>query len=97
MNVEQRGTKTPAVRSEKGRDVLRRRCWNTVSKNNVATYTERWMSERDAYGVIKRSACGHERCGRKSLRLMKLCDSTVDTVSEAKIVRVDDESRRHRI
>src|SRR5271170_7246423 len=94
--IDERGSKGFAIGAYECGDAFWVRSGDAVGEDDVTAYAEGWVGVGDGYGVIERSAGGHERGRGESFGLMELCDGAVDAGSEAEVVRVDDESEWHR-
>jgi hypothetical protein len=94
--VYERGAKALAIAANETGDTVRRRDGDAVGKDDVAAHAEGGIGVGDGDGVIECVAGGHQRGGGERFGLMELRDGTVDTGSEAEVVRVDDESGRHK-
>jgi hypothetical protein len=94
--VHERGAKALAIAANERGDDVRRRDGDAVGKDDVTAYAEGGIGVGDGDGVIECSACSHQRGGGEGFGLMELRDGTVDTGSEAEVVRVDDELGRHK-
>src|SRR5205814_7517124 len=96
VEVDERGAKVFAVWGDEGGDGCRGRDGTSVGEDDVAVYPEGWIGVGDGDGVVEGGAGGHEGGGGEGVGVVKLCDGAIDTASKAEVVRVDDESGRHR-
>ncbi len=94
--VDERGAKVFAVGADERGDAFRGRDGSSVGEDDVAADAESGVGMGDGDCVLEGGAGGHEGGGGEGVGLMKLRDGAVDAWSEAEVVRVDDESGRHR-
>ena len=94
--VDERGAKVLAVGAEERGDAF-------GGETGVPSVRTMWqptprvgMGVGDGDGVVERGAGGHQGGGGEGAGLVKFCDGAIDARSEAEVVRVDDESGRHR-
>ena len=95
--VDERWAKVFAVGADEAGDRLGRGDRSSVGEDDVTAYSEGWVGVGDGDGILERCAGGHERGGGDGSGLVELRDGAIDAVSEAEVVRVDDESGRHRV
>lgn len=94
--VDERRTKGFAVRTDERWDVFRRRGRDAVGEDDVTAYTKGGVGAGDGDRIVKGLAGSHEGCRGEGAGLMEFGDSAIDAGSEAEVVRVNDESGRHR-
>ncbi len=95
--VDERRAKVLAVAADERGNAFRGRDGSPVGKDDVAADAESRVGMGDGDGVLECGAGGHQGGGGEGFGLVKLHDGTVDAWSEAEVVRVDDESGRHRV
>ena len=95
--IDERGTKGFAVGADERGNAFRSRDGDPVGENDVTAYAEGWIGVSDSNCVIEGWASCHQSCGGEGPRLVKLSNGAVDARSQAKVVRVDDQSGSHRV
>lgn len=84
-----------AIEAKERRDRLWGRDGDAVGEDDVAADAERGVPARDGEGVIKCGSASHQRRRAEDAGTMQLFDRAVDSRSEPKIVRIDDQSSGH--
>jgi hypothetical protein len=95
--IDQRGAKGFAVGADERGNALGRRDGDAVGEHDVTAYAEGSVGVSDRNCVIEGWASCHQSRGGEGVGLVKLSDGAVDAWSQAKVVRVDDQSGSHRV
>ena len=74
---------------------LRERDRHAVGEDDVAADAERGISAHDGNGIGERGPIRHEGCRAEDARTMQLFNGAIDSWSEPKVVRIDNQSSGH--
>ena len=94
---QQRSTKAPAIRAEEGGDGVRGRDRRSVDESDVAADAQTGQGARPEDGVFQGGARRHEGRRGEGSGVEEGDDGAVDAGCQAEVVRVEDETRRHRV
>lgn len=94
--IDKRRTKHLAIGTQQCRDALRRRDRDAIREGDVTANTKGRISAGKRHSIVERRTGRHQRRRGQRPSLVKLHDGAVNPTSETEVVRIDDESGRHK-